>query len=136
MKKILLLIFILSSTLAYSTEADDIVGTWLTAEKKGHIKIYKKNNKYHGKLVWNNDSTKVDSNNPEESKRSRKLRGMVLLTHLEWNGESWENGYIYDPETGKTYNCKAELDGNNKLKFRGFVGVSLLGRTTEWTRLE
>jgi len=46
----------------------------------------------------------------------------------------WKNGYIYDPDNGKTYRCKAQLKGDT-LKVRGFIGVSLLGRNSEWTRV-
>jgi uncharacterized protein (DUF2147 family) len=45
----------------------------------------------------------------------------------------WEDGKIYDPKNGKTYSCKMTLEGN-ELKVRGYVGFSLLGRTTVWTR--
>ena len=45
----------------------------------------------------------------------------------------WSNGIIYDPNNGKTYSCKAKLEGD-KLNVRGFIGISLFGRTTVWTR--
>lgn len=117
-----------------AAEADDIIGTWITDGGKAHIEVYKKDGKYHGKVVWNKTPDKKDVNNPDESKRERKIRGMVILTHLKWDGEMWEKGYIYDPEKGKTYNCEASLEGVNKLSFRGYIGFSLMGRSTTWTR--
>jgi uncharacterized protein (DUF2147 family) len=47
----------------------------------------------------------------------------------------YRGGTIYDPKSGKTYRCKAALDGADAVRLRGFVGVSLFGRTTRWERL-
>ena len=47
----------------------------------------------------------------------------------------WENGTIYDPKTGNTYSSNLELDGPEKIKVRGFIGISLIGRTDIWTRV-
>ena len=47
----------------------------------------------------------------------------------------WEEGTIYDPNNGTTYNCKMSLADDNKLEVRGFVGTAVFGRTDEWTRL-
>ena len=46
----------------------------------------------------------------------------------------WENGTIYDPKSGNTYSCFMELEGPDKIKVRGFIGISLIGRTAIWTR--
>jgi uncharacterized protein (DUF2147 family) len=49
----------------------------------------------------------------------------------------WNDGKIYDPKTGKTYSCKMTLSGNKKsLDVRGFIGFSLIGRTSVWTRAD
>ena len=46
----------------------------------------------------------------------------------------WKGGTVYDPKSGKTYSGKMTLVSPNKLDMRGFVGISLFGRTTTWTR--
>jgi uncharacterized protein (DUF2147 family) len=62
------------------------------------------------------------------------IPGPPLLWGFKYKGANkWEGGKIYDPNNGKTYSCKMTLEGNT-LKVRGFVGISLLGRTTIWTR--
>ena len=49
----------------------------------------------------------------------------------------YEGGKILDPENGKEYKCKMMLDENgNKLEVRGFIGISLLGRSQNWVREE
>jgi uncharacterized protein (DUF2147 family) len=60
--------------------------------------------------------------------------GLDILSGFKYGGGNiWQDGKIYDPKNGKTYSCKMTLEGN-ELKVRGYVGFSLLGRTTVWTR--
>ncbi|MEM9623622.1 MAG: DUF2147 domain-containing protein [Pseudomonadota bacterium] len=69
-----------------------------------------------------------DDNNPDETLRERPLRNLELLSEYAQKGKRWE-GKIYDPETGNTYSSRMELDDEGNLKMRGFLGISLLGRT-------
>jgi uncharacterized protein (DUF2147 family) len=58
-----------------------------------------------------------------------------MMSHFTYDGKNhWGGGRIYDPETGKTYRCKLTLDSDHKLEVRGYIGISLLGRTMVWTR--
>ncbi len=60
---------------------------------------------------------------------------MTILWGLKKTGETYEGGKILDPKNGKIYDSKAKLvDGGQKLEVRGFMGVSLLGRTQTWDR--
>lgn len=137
---------------ALATDADDIVGVWRTAETdKGysHVKITRNGDEFEGKIIWlkvpNYGSEegpelegkpKTDRQNPDKSKRDRPIVGLKLLDGFEYDGDGeWSGGTIYDPENGKTYKANMNLDGDT-LKVRGFIGFSLLGRTTEWTRVE
>lgn len=126
---------------SFSQNRDDIVGTWISSKGTGHIEIYKKGDKYFGKLAWmkepkNEDGTaKKDINNPKENLRSRTLQNLVLLRDFEYlGGNTWEEGKIYDPESGNDYSCKLTMVNKNKLEVRGFIGISLFGRTEVWTR--
>jgi uncharacterized protein (DUF2147 family) len=125
---------------AYAGNADSILGEWYTEEERSLVEIYKCDALYCGKIVWLKHPTdekgkeKVDLNNPDETRRDKKLLGLTILwdfNHRDSN--EWAGGKIYDPKNGKTYSCKMMLDGN-RLKVRGFVGISLLGRTTVWTK--
>jgi uncharacterized protein (DUF2147 family) len=80
----------------------------------------------------------MDVNNPDESKRDRTVKGILLLKGLDYDpdDQQWEDGTIYDPESGKTYDCYVELESKDKLKVRGYIGVSMIGRTQYWTRIE
>jgi uncharacterized protein (DUF2147 family) len=136
----LTVLFLLFAFTANSQNADAIVGKWLTAKKDAKIEIFKQNNKYFGKIVWlsepNEDGKpKVDKENPEEKLRSRPIMGLLLLKDFIYVGDNkWKDGEIYDPKSGKTYSCKMNLENPNKLEIRGYIGISLFGRTEVWTK--
>jgi uncharacterized protein (DUF2147 family) len=126
-----------------SQNADDIAGVWLTGKADGQVKIEKVAGKYYGKIVWLKepiDSTtgkmQLDKNNPEKSKRLYPVKGLRILKDFEFvERGKWENGTIYDPENGKTYSCNISMENINKLNIRGYIGISLFGRTDVWTRV-
>ena len=70
-----------------------------------------------------------------KAEAEKKLVGKVILRDLQHDeGADYKGGKIYDPESGKTYSCKATRQADGNLKVRGFIGASLFGRTTLWTR--
>ena len=145
MKKLILVAacaLFLMTGFAVADEADAILGQWYPdrEEKDSIVEIYKENDVYNGRIVWlknpkNDDGTeKVDKNNPDEARRSDPLVGMTNLKGFTYKGNNkWAGGAAYDPDNGKTYKCKMALKGED-LKVRGYIGVSLLGRTMVWLR--
>ena len=137
------MMFLLTLPALVFAQADAIVGKWKTDGGKSHIEIYEKDGEFHGKIVWlreplNEDGKpKTDKNNPDESKRNRSLKGLALLSSFEYEGDNeWQEGEIYDPESGKTYSCVITLESDDTLDVRGYIGVSWLGRSTTWTRVK
>jgi len=133
---------IISSGAFCQQKADAVIGIWETpGEDNGRIEIYKSGNTYHGKIIWlkkavENGSPRVDENNPDASKRSNPVVGLEVLKGFVFDGEEeWNKGSIYDPANGKTYSCLMALENPSKLKVRGYIGFSLLGRTEYWTRV-
>jgi len=128
-------------TSAQSHHTDDIVGTWLNEEGTGQVEIFKVGGTYYGKIVWLKvtlDSItgkpRTDKENPDPAERNKPLLGLVNLKGFVFDGKNeWKDGSIYDPKNGKTYNCYMKFDTPERLKIRGYIGVSLLGRTTYWT---
>lgn len=119
---------------AQKQNAASISGEWQTSAIDGKVLIYEKEGKYYGKLVWINTPAK-DNNNPDATQRNNDLLGTVILKNLMFNGDDkWENGAVYDPKSGKVYWCTVRLKDAHTLELRGFVGISLLGRTELWTR--
>ncbi len=144
MRALLTLISLLavSSTLLAQDEADAILGVWETGSGKARIKIDKSDDVYYGRIVWlrepndENGKPKLDKNNPDESLRSKRLLGYRMLQNFQYvEDKTWEEGTIYDPENGSTYSCTIELKNKNTLDVRGFIGVSLFGRTDVWKRV-
>jgi uncharacterized protein (DUF2147 family) len=79
---------------------------------------------------------KLDIHNPDPSKRERPIVGLVFMSGFSRKSDMrWEDGTIYDPKTGNTYSGSMELEGPETIKVRGFVGISLIGRTDVWTRV-
>lgn len=145
MKKLVTAVLSLALLLGFSftakaQSADAITGHWWNAEKTAIVEVYEQGGKYFGKIIEltepnENGKPKVDKENPDESLRKRPILGMVILTDLEYDEDGeYEDGEIYDPKSGKTYSCMAELDGSDKLDLRGYIGISLIGRTSTWTR--
>jgi uncharacterized protein (DUF2147 family) len=67
--------------------------------------------------------------------KDKPIVGMKILWNLSKQGNGWAGGMIFDPDTGKTYSCSLTLEnGASKMKVRGFIGVSLFGRTQYWQR--
>jgi hypothetical protein len=77
------------------------------------------------------NATKIEPYSPEGTFSLKFILDECVPSCV--NSTSWSQGKIYDPKNGKTYSCKMTLEGN-ELKVRGYVGFSLLGRTTVWTR--
>ena len=127
---------------AQAQNADAILGSWANPNGQDHILIYKRGNKFFGKLDWikvpNDESgkPKTDKENPDPALRTRADLGLELLKDFTYDGDNvYEAGTIYDPKSGKTYSCKMTVEGT-QLKIRGYVGITLFGRTEVWTRVK
>jgi uncharacterized protein (DUF2147 family) len=142
MKKVFILLgLLLTTAFAKATGPDDILGIWLTAKGKGEMQIYKEGNKYFGKIIWlaePNDANgfpKKDKNNPDPSLQSKPLVGAVVLRNFVYDDGEWNSGRIYDPQNGKDYKCYLKLKDPKTLNVRGYIGISLFGRTEVWTKV-
>ena len=69
--------------------------------------------------------------------KDRPVIGLQILWGLRKDGSQWSGGQILDPETGRIYRCYVALeDGGRKLRIRGYIGLSVFGRTEHWLRVE
>ena len=128
--------------------ADDILGTWLNEEKDAQIEIFKCREKYCGKIVWlkepnypdgSKDGTpgtpKTDHHNPDPALRNIPIIGLEIVHDFIYAGDDlWKEGRVYDPKSGRIYKGKMTLVSPQQLNLRGFIGISLIGRTATWTR--
>jgi len=134
------IVFILLLTTKVFSQADKVVGFWLTAEGDSQIEISKMSNGcYSGKVAWmKNDQNAKDDKNPELKLKNRKIMGLQILSNFRFNEKDneWVEGTIYDPKNGKSYDCYMWFEKDkNELMIKGFVlGVRFLGRETSWKR--
>ncbi len=143
--KFQLLFFLLSSFIPSGgalNDGDEVLGIWQTDDGKAKIEIYKEANKFYGKIVWLKEPKneqgldKVDKENPDKALRSRPIMGINLVRDFTFDGDDrWEGGKIYDPENGKTYSCYMKIK-RGKLEVRGYIGLTMFGRTVVWTRAQ
>jgi len=143
-------IALLLASAVHADNPDAIAGKWLDQEKEAQIEIYKCGDRYCGKIIWLKEPSypandpkgmggkpRVDRENPDPSKKSRPIAGMNLVWGFSFSGGNlWEDGFIYNPREGKTYKCKITLETPDHLRLRGFIGISLIGKTTHWTRVK
>ncbi len=140
------IVAILSAIISFAQTADDILGVWKNGEGTGLVQIYKTTSgHYAGKLVWLKEpidpetgKPKLDKRNPDAGKRNVATLGLVMLKAFKFADadKNWSGGTIYDPKNGKEYSCTIAIKDGNKdlLDVRGFMGISLFGRTDTWTR--
>ena len=100
--------------------------------------MYERDGLYHGKFVHFYDAPPadgIDAQNPDPQLQGRSLLGADFILNFRFDGRKWKDGRIYNPENGKQYKADLELK-DGVLKVRGWLGIRLLGRTVEWTKLE
>jgi uncharacterized protein (DUF2147 family) len=126
--------------LAGGSDTVSPVGIWKNDDAT--FEIFENQGKLSGKIVALREprtpegKDKTDIHNPDAAKRERPIIGLVFLSGFTQKSQTrWENGTIYDPKSGNTYSCSMELDGPEKINMRGFIGISLIGRTDVWTRV-
>jgi uncharacterized protein (DUF2147 family) len=122
--------------------ADDIVGTWANSDNVMKVKIEKIGSHYFGKLVWlekpnePDGAPKLDKHNPDVTLRKVPFIGLRVMKDMKYKGNGvWAGGTLYDPEKGKTYGCKITLVSMNVANIRGYIGLSLLGKTEKFSRV-
>lgn len=128
-----ILLLILFSLSAHA----QIEGQWLTEDKTGTIEIFKEKERFFGKIVGGTPrGDGLDRKNPNEKLRTREVMNLVILRDLKKIDDShFADGKIYDPDSGNTYSCKLTLESPTKLTLRGFLGISLFGRSETWTKV-
>jgi uncharacterized protein (DUF2147 family) len=150
MKKISLIalfsVLLLSMTafVSQNTDGDRLLGVWEPSNGRARVKVEKIGDKYFGRIVWLKEpvepttgENKTDKNNPDASLRNVPLKGYRNLKDFVYKGgDIWDEGTIYDPLNGNTYSCTIKMTDKNTLDIRGYIGVSALGRTDIWKRLE
>ena len=141
LRYVTILALALSPLLALPAEpAASVAGVWLSADGTGWISIEIGEDGPVGSIEGSPDDDErtpsdKDVLNPDPALRDRLLMGLTIMDGFKPAGDGkWKGGRIYDPNSGKTYKCKLTLVDADTLELRGYIGISLLGRTESWSR--
>mgnify|MGYP005990891735 CR=1 FL=1 len=139
MKKILFILFLIGTTTFVN--AQTVLGIWesrngSTNKVDSYVEVYQKDGKVYAKIIelTNKNGQDAVCSLCEGERKNKPILGMDILTGLKKNGKEWSGGTILDPRNGKEYKCYIKLESKNKLKIRGYIGISLFGRTSYWYR--
>jgi uncharacterized protein (DUF2147 family) len=125
-------------------DGDVVNGTWRTisenGEEKSEVEIYEEGGKVFGRIALlkqplDTEGKPLKCGKCEGADKDRPLLGLVIIRNMVKTADGYADGTIIDPNNGKNYRCRMEVvDGGKKLKVRGYIGFSLLGRTQTWLR--
>lgn len=120
-----------------------VTGKWKTiddetGQAKSIVEIYESNGKIYAKVVEILNPAKKNSKctKCKGADKDKPIDGLVIIKGLTKDGDEWTDGDILDPQKGKLYSCTIKLDGKDKLDVRGYMGISMLGRTQTWHRVK
>lgn len=142
MKNLLLTAFV--SGIGVFVCAQSPIGTWKTIDDEtgtatSHVRIYEtKDGRLEGEVIKILEPGKENATCIKCSgdKKDKPVKGMIILWDLTKDGDEWSGGQVLDPKKGKQYKCYIKLRGTNILELRGFIGVSMFGRTQVWERVK
>jgi uncharacterized protein (DUF2147 family) len=144
--RILFVFFLLMSTRLFGAAEPTPIGLWKTiddnsGQPRGLVRIREVNGQFEGKIEKGFPKPGEDQPPKCEKcdgpRRNQPVIGMTILWGLTKQGDEYQGGEVLDPESGKIYRAKITLiDGGKKLEVRGFIGVSLFGRSQIWLREE
>lgn len=133
-------LFLLITQSVFAADKTMILGNWINEAGDGIIAISLEQTEYVGVIIGTpnpENNGRKDINNPDPKLQDRLLEGIKILNGFRYTEENlWSGGTIYDPNNGKTYKCKLSMNDDGTLNVRGYVGVSLFGRTEIWKRQE
>ncbi len=119
----------------------NVVGHWQVIDsdgsKGGQVETYIENGILFGKVTGARPGRSPDSvcNKCPGVLKGQRIMGMIVIRNFHPEGDDWVGGTVVDPENGKEYKGKMWAIGSDKLGMRGFVGISLIGRTATWVRI-
>ena len=145
MRAALLIGLSLLAGVAYA-DAMSPTGLWRTVDDKtgkerALVRIVENNGVYEGKVekIFSqpDDDPQHLCRKCEGARKDQPIVGMTIVWGLRKDGDQYTGGEILDAKEGKTYRFKMKvIEGGRKLEVRGFIGVSLFGRSQTWSREE
>jgi uncharacterized protein (DUF2147 family) len=140
MKQLIILLFCFFATTLIHSQS--VIGKWKTiddetGDAKSIVEVYSKSGKIYAKVIEildleHKNSVCIKCSGEDKNK---SILGLIVIQGLTKDGSEYNSGEILDPKNGKLYKCALSLESKDKLKIRGYIGFSLLGRTQYWYRV-
>ena len=138
MKKRITILLLLICQCSFSQA---ILGKWVTIDdetrnKKAIVEIFEDHGKINGKIIeiLDPEKRKQKCTKCEGSDKDKPILGLTIIKGMTKKEDGYEGGEITDPNNGKTYRCMISFGGKDKLIVRGYLGISLFGRSQTWIR--
>ena len=119
----------------------EMAGLWYDDTGNGAVEILPCGERLCGRIVWLRNPTDkagqpvTDKLNPEPAQRQRPVCGLQVIGDLKpQRGGAWDEGWIYDPKEGKSYDVQLTLRARDRLQVLGYIGTKFLSETFIWTR--
>lgn len=137
-------VLFLASQVSFATTISP-VGLWQSIDdESGKPRSLIRINESHGELnavvekgLLATDTGDAVCDKCTDERKDQRIIGMTIANGLTKNGDKYDGGHILDPENGKIYKCKMTLNtSGDELEVRGYIGISLLGRSQIWKRME
>lgn len=142
MKKLFLWITVLFITSAYAQGAS-VLGKWKsiddeTGKALAIVEIFEERGKIYGRIldILNPDDKHKVCELCSGEDKNKPILGLTVIKGLIKDDDEYNGGKILDPKHGKLYKCYINLESKDKLKVRGYIGISLFGRTQYWHRVK
>lgn len=126
-----------------SAQSQSVLGKWktiddATGDAKSIVEITERDGKIYGKVIeiLNPAMKGLKCKDCSGSDKDKPVLGIEVVRGLIKDGDKYTDGKILDPSNGKLYKCTISLDGTDKLKVRGYVGISAFGRNQIWHRVK
>ena len=143
MKKKLLFSTAIFLMAIFTGHSQSVLGKWKTIDdetgkEKSIVEIYEHSGKIYGKVIeiLQHENKKRTCTECSGEDKNKPVLGLTIIKGLKKEGQEYSSGKILDPKNGKLYSCVIALENPNKLKVRGFVGFSFIGRTQYWHRIK
>lgn len=142
MKKSIVFGLVVFFAMIFNAQSQTVLGKWKTVDDetgqaKSIVEVYEKGGKVYGKVVeiLRAEHKKDICSKCEGADKNKPILGMIIINGLEKDDAEYNGGTILDPQNGKKYKCYITLESPDKLKLRGYIGLSIMGRTQYWTRV-
>ncbi|WP_081620804.1 DUF2147 domain-containing protein [Methylophilus methylotrophus] len=135
------ILFLSATSFVYASNTPE--GLWKAHDDKGmptgYIRVKGVDGVYTGVIEKGLETDREDKycHACKDERKGQKLVGMTMMKNVKANGDAYEGDEILDPFSGNTYRVKLQLkNAGNVMEVRGFIGLSLFGRTQVWQRVE